>query len=1024
MKKSCFCLLATVLLAFMAKADTTMTYSGNLPTAQTVLFQNASLLALKGMSLDIQNTFGSILRYYSLSDFRENGDTESGIYLYENNGTIATAQFQWANGYNTTLSSAYFYGLKLRLVQVGNDIQGCVEKVVYNTSNKQYGVDITDMGPGGCSYKEEDLDSLENHNGFFTSCKNLVLTFAATDSHTVTFVDWNGTILDTQTVAFGSDATPPANPSRSGYVFAGWDTAFTAVTENLTVTAVYHQLFTVTFRDADGTVIDTQTVEETTAATAPDMTGRTYGGNPFSGWDADFSSISGDLTVTAVYAVTPADVAAVIDGGELPEGALVWGGGASGTWNDTTANWYNLNKVTRPWSAGAVAVFPCAASVTVSGPKQVGGIIVAGDGDVVLTGDAVEFAPTANVEFYTDGKLRFENGVTGSAGFVQKVRDAHDIFVPGTAYDDEIDGNLTSEPQLLFSGVSLSDIEYIQGEMTGEFGNARKTLTLSSSATATSDGGVFFYDNDGSTLTAQFQVKSHSSCRNCIKVQLVQHGSDIYGQIAYEKSGYTNSNNPPPNIGDNWDDYTVNGYKQTICDLKIGVPDTTIYDVLPTDVSVEIAGDYAVTGTLLVSNGVFRTVGSGTLGGGKAFAEAVRVANGSTLAFASAANQNFGSEVKTLTGSDKGSLAFESGCNVTLNTSAEARRIYLPVSVRGNLTLPNSSSVYHVFYSSPGVDVYDGGVMKIGQGYLHYGHREAKITCHKGGIVQYTAVPALGGADAFIAIDGGELRLCDDYSAKPGDDTATKLMALSNGAAVNGGMMTWAWSRTTNAIAVRGTSPSYFNASLVRFGQNNEVAASNKKMIQQLAVEDVTGDDGADFTVAAKLFLNPNTTWARENEEFCGIEKTGAGTVLFTSADSLLAGSLKVKAGTVAFGDDANLSGMSLWLQGGTVDFGNSKGSAFDRIKLDEDSFITVDAKSIVTFADSSDMAWTADKTLVFSGTMGRKSVRVGTSAAALTADQLAAVKFKTASGKLRAMTIDAKGYLVPPAAGMSVYMR
>ena len=31
MKKSCFCVLAAVLLASMAKADTTMTYSGNLP---------------------------------------------------------------------------------------------------------------------------------------------------------------------------------------------------------------------------------------------------------------------------------------------------------------------------------------------------------------------------------------------------------------------------------------------------------------------------------------------------------------------------------------------------------------------------------------------------------------------------------------------------------------------------------------------------------------------------------------------------------------------------------------------------------------------------------------------------------------------------------------------------------------------------------------------------------------------------------------------------------------------------------
>ena len=1024
MKKSCFCVLAAGLLAFTAKADTTMTYPGPLPTVQTVLFQNANLLAVKGLSLDGYQKFGSYTdtRAYSTFDVPIDSGTYkgSGLYLYSNDGNTLTVEFHGNDvGYVYNSYHGIGNGFKLTLTQSGDNILGQVTWMAGFTGSDLI-IDSTWESKKKSNFDDWDSTSAN----YSTSGSNLTLFFRETESHTVTFIDWNGTVLDTQTVAFGADATPPANPSRSGYVFAGWDTAFTGIIEDLTVTAVYHQLFTVTFRDADGTVIDTQTVEETTAATEPDMTGRTYGGNPFSGWDADFSSISGDLTVTAVYAVTPADVAAVIDGGELPDGALVWGGGASGTWNDTTANWYNLNKVTRPWSAGAVAVFPCAASVTVSGPKQVGGIIVAGDGDVVLTGDAVEFAPTANVEFYTDGKLRFENGVTGSAGFVQKVRDAHDIFVPGTAYDDEIDGNLTSEPQLLFSGVSLSDIEYIQGEMTGEFGNARKTLTLSSSATATSDGGVFFYDNDGSTLTAQFQVKSHSSCRNCIKVQLVQHGSDIYGQIAYEKSGYTNSNNPPPNIGDNWDDYTVNGYKQTICDLKIGVSDKTIYDVLPTDVSVEIAGDYAVTGTLLVSNGVFRTVGSGTLGGGKAFAEAVRVANGSTLAFASAANQNFGSEVKTLTGSDKGSLAFESGCNVTLNTSAEARRIYLPVSVRGNLTLPNSSSVYHVFYSSPGVDVYDGGVMKIGQGYLHYGHREAKITCHKGGIVQYTAVPALGGADAFIAIDGGELRLCDDYSAKPGDDTATKLMALSNGAAVNGGMMTWAWSRTTNAIAVRGTSPSYFNASLVRFGQNNEVAASNKKMIQQLAVEDVTGDDGADFTVAAKLFLNPNTTWARENEEFCGIEKTGAGTVLFTSADSLLAGSLKVKAGTVAFGDDANLSGMSLWLQGGTVDFGNSKGSAFDRIKLDEDSFITVDAKSIVTFADSSDMAWTADKTLAFSGTMGKKSVRVGTSAAALTAEQLAAVKFKTASGKLRAMTIDAEGYLVPPAAGMSVYLR
>ena len=238
--KTCLHALALAALVSVAVADTTMTYSGNLPTAQAVLFPNASLLALQGMSLDIQNTFGTILRSYTISTFREPGETAEGIYLFENYGSVATAQFQWANGYNTTLSTAYFYRLKLRLAQVGDNIEGYVEKVVYNSSNKQYGVDITGMNTGGCTYKEQDLDTLANHNGFFTSCKNLVLSFAATGSHTVTFLDWDGTILDTQTVAYGGNATAPANPTRTNYVFAGWDTPFTAVTENLTVTALYH----------------------------------------------------------------------------------------------------------------------------------------------------------------------------------------------------------------------------------------------------------------------------------------------------------------------------------------------------------------------------------------------------------------------------------------------------------------------------------------------------------------------------------------------------------------------------------------------------------------------------------------------------------------------------------------------------------------------------------------------------------------------------------------------------------------
>ena len=62
--------------------------------------------------------------------------------------------------------------------------------------------------------------------------------------YTVIFKDYDGTTLATLSVKEGEDATAPSAPSREGYEFIGWDTAFTKVTAELTVTALYEKILT------------------------------------------------------------------------------------------------------------------------------------------------------------------------------------------------------------------------------------------------------------------------------------------------------------------------------------------------------------------------------------------------------------------------------------------------------------------------------------------------------------------------------------------------------------------------------------------------------------------------------------------------------------------------------------------------------------------------------------------------------------------------------------------------------------
>lgn len=100
-----------------------------------------------------------------------------------------------------------------------------------------------------------DADFTESFKSGSAVNKNLTLYGKFTfKSFTVTFVDYDGTeIVSRENVPYGAKVEAPST-SALGSKFKGWDTDFSAVTKNLTVKAVYNKV-TVTFLYWDGSEI-------------------------------------------------------------------------------------------------------------------------------------------------------------------------------------------------------------------------------------------------------------------------------------------------------------------------------------------------------------------------------------------------------------------------------------------------------------------------------------------------------------------------------------------------------------------------------------------------------------------------------------------------------------------------------------------------------------------------------------------------------------------------------------------------
>lgn len=134
---------------------------------------------------------------------------------------------------------------------------------------------------------------------------------------TVVFKDFDGRILTTQIVNSGDSAVEPSNkPTREGYTFKGWDKAFSNITANTEVTAIYEEKqaevkeYVVTFKNWDGTIIKSVKVAPGATVTAPEEPTRE--GYTFAGWGKDLTNVNSNMEVVANFNPNTGDVASAL----------------------------------------------------------------------------------------------------------------------------------------------------------------------------------------------------------------------------------------------------------------------------------------------------------------------------------------------------------------------------------------------------------------------------------------------------------------------------------------------------------------------------------------------------------------------------------------------------------------------------------------------------------------------------------------------------------------------------------------
>lgn len=352
----------------------------------------------------------------------------------------------------------------------------------------------------------------------------------AAAEYSVKFTDYNDTqIGDTQTVTGGSSATAPANPSRTGYTFNGWQIDGTGTVYSASQVNALAINANTTFK-ANYT-INSHTV---TVTANPSEGGTVSGGGTY------------NYGATVNLTATAKDDYVFTSWNDLPSGATTNGNTASFTVTGNVSVTANFTQVNTHTVSAA------------SSDNDLGTVTPASD-TVVAEGESVTFRATPkekavfvkwviNGTEYTDSEVTISNvqaNISATATFREKEGTVN--FASASTSQGTVS---SAGGEVYYSGQATSTATPVTGYKFKDWtvssaGTENTDYRISTGSKTSPNIGVkILTDGTEVTLTANFEIKTYTvtfvdGAGNTLKTQTVNHDAGATAPTNPTRKGYT-----------------------------------------------------------------------------------------------------------------------------------------------------------------------------------------------------------------------------------------------------------------------------------------------------------------------------------------------------------------------------------------------------------------------------------------------------------------------------------------------------